>query len=419
MTIGIGAVEGAEIWADGSAWQSYLGTAPSHIDGDDANRVPIGPLAAACRVAAHAFTRLMGGAVAQLPTPASMYSSALSYRFDTTPLDEPDLVFEPWLEAALVGAGSVGGAAVYAFARTPGMRGNLDVIDPQALEAGNLDRALLATAERSAAEEAKVTVAEQALAHMPDLQVAPCQATVGMWLAERPREAPLPLLLCAVDSASARRAVQDCLPLHLLNAACHPAEVTVSRHITGTGPCVCCLHMGEALDADRIKARLMAAATGFNFRMVVALLVGRTPLTAVHMRGIESHRGMAPGALADFAGHTLEELWNTQLLYGATAAQSSGGVVAVAAPWVTALAGVLLASEALKEGAGASGQAYRLGPGHDAVATKYAENPYASPEFGQLSSPERWPTSECLCRSSRRARLISERYALVPDARQR
>ncbi|MEA2372641.1 MAG: hypothetical protein QOH12_3035 [Solirubrobacteraceae bacterium] len=412
LTIGIGSVEGAEMWADGSAWQSYIGTQPSCLVGDDASRIPVGSLAAACRVAAHAFSRVMGTAVPQLRIPASLYSTALGYRFDTRPLDDPDLTFELKLAVAMVGAGSVGGAVAYTFARTPGLRGNLEVIDPQLLEAGNLDRALLATAQRSSAEEAKVDVVEDALAHMPDLVVSPCRATVRVWLAQRPREKPLPLVLCAVDSSAARRAVQDCLPLHVLNAACSPHEVTVSRHVTGNGPCVCCLHMAEALDADRIKARLIATATGFNFEMVVALLVARVPLLPAHIQGIELHRGLPPGALDDFVGSTLEALWGAQLLYGATIAETSGGVVAVAAPWVTALAGVLLAAEALKEGA--DHQPYRLGPG--AVAIKYAENPYASPEFAQLSSPDRWPTSECLCRSPRRARLMSERYALPPGA---
>jgi hypothetical protein len=143
----------ADLWCDGSAWQSYLGTQPSRLNGDDASRVPIGPLAAACRVAAHAFTRVMDGAVTQRPTPGSMYSPALGYRFAPEPLDDPDLPFEPRLAAVMVGPGSVGGAAAYALARTPSLQGDLEVVDPQALEAGNLDRALLATRQRSAAED--------------------------------------------------------------------------------------------------------------------------------------------------------------------------------------------------------------------------------------------------------------------------
>lgn len=415
LSIGIGAVEGADLWCDGSAWQSYLGTQPSRLKADDASGVPIGPLAAACRVAAHAFTRVMDGAVTQRPTPGSMYSSALGHRFASEPLDDPGLPFAPRLAAVMVGAGSVGGAAAYALARTPSLQGDLDVVDPQALEAGNLDRALLATRQRSAAEDVKVDVVSDALAHLPHLHVTPHQLTAGGWLAQRDRELPLPLVLCAVDSAAARRAVQDCLPLHVLNAACHPAEVTVSRHITCNGPCMCCLHMSQVLDAERIKARLIAQATGFNFEMVVALLVGRVALTLAHIQGIERHGRMPNGALVDFVGLTLDELWDAQLLYGATTAETAGGLVAVAAPWVTALTGVLLAAEALKEAAGSGYQPYRLGPRADNVAIKYEENPYASPEFGLLTDPARWPTSECLCRSPRRARLIRERYGLPPS----
>ena len=152
-----------------------------------------------------------------------------------------------------------------------------------------------------------------------------------------------------MDSPDSRPAIQDCLPRDLLNAACHPTEVTVSAHRTGKGPCVCCLHMKDVLDGERIKARLIAAATGFPFEMVVGLMITSAPLTDQHLRGIERHNGLTHFALRDYAGSTLEELFDRRLMYGATPVQTGGGgIVAVAAPWVTALTGFLLAGEALK-----------------------------------------------------------------------
>jgi len=81
--------------------------------------------------------------------------------------------------------------------------------------------------------------------------------------------------------------------------------------------------------------------------------------------------------------------------------------VAVAAPYVTALAGVLLAGEALKASSGVEA-AHRLGA--HGVATKYEESIKHGPTRALLTYPRRWPTSECLCQSRRRLRLLHERY---------
>ena len=88
-----------------------------------------------------------------------------------------------------------------------------------------------------------------------------------------------------------------------------------------------------------------------------------------------------------------------------------GGQAAVAAPFITALAGFLLAGEALKAGSGDAFVPYRLGP-RGQIATMYRENPWGSPANALLANPPRWPTAECLCRSPLRLRLLRARYAL-------
>lgn len=172
----------------------------------------------------------------------------------------------------------------------------------------------------------------------------------------------------------------------------------------GPGPLRLCLHIEQILDTRTIKARLIAGATGFNFEMVVMLMIKPEAFTEQHLRAIERHNGMPDGALQDHAGCTLEELYDSRLQYGATPVETDGGgVIAVAAPWVTALAGFLLAGEAIKHAAGSP-----LEPG-----TKVEEAAYASPEHRLITRAPRWHGSECLCRSPRRARLIIQRYGLA------
>ena len=312
----------------------------------------------------------------------------------------------------MVGAGSIGGAAVYTLARSSGLEGELAIVDPETLEGHNFDRAILATREVVAARAVKATVAQGALAHLaPDLRARGWQQTLAEYVADRPRTQSLPLTLCAVDSAGARRAVQDSLPLELINAACRQSEVQVSRHITDMGPCVYCLHMPDVMDERTIRARLIADATRIPFMTVVGLLVANPPalLDPNTIRMIEINTGRSPHALEHYEGRTLDDLWREQLLYGATSVTAGDTKAAVAAPWVTALAGVLLAGEAIKAPVARPSRHCGSGRRPARAGIRYAENPYADPSFAQLTSPGRYG-NECLCGSPRRLRLMHERY---------
>lgn len=400
---------GVVLHVDGGGWVSFNGTQGSHLQESDRSRLPVGPLAAACRAAAQA-ANLVLGTVEVRDIPPSVYASALTHTWDSTPLaEEASIDAAPELDAVLVGAGSIGGAAAYTFANTPGLAGSLVVTDPEHLEDKNLDRALLATAAVAAAQPFKVDVVMDALSHHTGLDVTARPKTLQDWVASRPRDATLPLVLSAVDSRASRRSIQDCLPLELLNAACNSTEIHLSGHRTGHGPCVCCLHMEEVLDERAVRSRLLQVATGLNERMIVEYLVRDVPLSVAVLASIEKHRGLPVGSLARYEGRTLEQLRREELLYGATAVQTPTGTVAVAAPYITSLAGVLLAGEALKSALPGL-QQFQLGPTRPHV--KYAENPLQGAGRALLTSPPRWPSSECLCRSSRRLRLLRQRYGL-------
>lgn len=408
IVIGVGGREDdATFHVDGDGWESYVGTVPSRLAASTDSNVPTGPIAAACRVAALTFDRVLRSTVRQ--PPQSAYSSLLTYEVSENPLGHQDAV-APTVDAVQVGAGSIGGAAAYALARVPGAEGQLVVVDPQDLEPHNHVRALLVSQTDSAAGRAKLDLVGEALRHHDALDVIPHKASVSDYHASLPHDHIFPTVLAAVDSAPSRRAIQDCLPLVVVNAACHPHEVTVSGHVTGQGPCVCCLHMKDILDARKVRMRLIADATGMNELMVAELLTAGAPLNLAHVRGIAKHRGIGEADLNHFQGKTLDDLWREELLYGAAAiATESGSAVAVAAPFVTALGGTFLASELLKRG-DANTRDRALGP--DGSFIKYVENPYASPLFADRDSPPRWEGSECICRSTRRMRILTQRYGL-------
>jgi hypothetical protein len=405
LTIAVGAVDGpADVFVAATGWQTYLGPVPGRLPETD-DRCSVGPVAAACRAAAVAFTRILGE-LAVRPEQTQGYADILTYAHGPEPLPEGDRPVPAFLNAMLVGAGSVGGAVVHTLKYLPALEGRLAVIDPQPLEPDNPGRALLATAAAAAERTGKVDVARDGLAHH-GIVVDPARKTVTQWHAEQPPRTALPLVLTAVDTAKARRAIQDCLPYRLINAACSPDEVQISGHVTGDGPCVCCLQMPQVTDRHLARKRMIAAATGLPEDMVSQLVTLGVPLEQPHLQQIERTQDLPGGSLAQYVGRPLLDVWNEQLIYGGTLVRGGGamrGIVANA--FVTALAGVLVAAEALKHDNPIEGQRL-LGPTSE---TQYRESPYAGPLHGTLDNLPRWPTDECLCRSTRRALIASQIY---------
>lgn len=413
-TVVIGAGAEGDVYADADGWVSYLGQTPSKLSPDADSRIAIGPLVAACRAASQVAQLALGDLLRVTERVESAYTSALTYTTSTEPFNDPNPPAPTDLDAVLVGGGSIGGATVYAFGRQPGLRGRLAVVDPDALAPHNPDRAILATREQAQAQPFKAAVARNALAHHNDLTVEAHCLRFEAFVASRPRSARLPTVLSAVDSVASRREIQDAVPLEVINAACGPEEINLSGHVTGKGACVYCIHLPAVLDGERILLRLISRATGMPPPQVFQLLDQKVPLQPVQLRAIEQHRGLNRGALSDYAGEALEVLYRSELIYGETQVRTaSGAPAAVAAPHITALAGFLLAGEALKAGGGEPYRPYRLGPGESLVrAVKYEESLLRSPLARLLSSPKRWEGTECLCRSRRRLRILAERYGV-------
>lgn len=420
VTIFVGARgEGADVYVDALGWQSYLGSVPSQLGEADGPRVAVGPACAAARGAAKVFQLALTEVLPSRPAVESAYWSALDYRSSDAPLACPGehLPAPAHLDALLVGAGSVGGAATHVFACTPDLAGALEICDPQILEGRNYVKALLADRESAQAATEKAALAAAALDHQP-LTATPHKKTIEELVGSRPRERTLPLALCAVDSVESRRSIQDCLPLELVNAGCNGNDASVTGHRTDDGPCVYCLHIEKVLDSEAILIQRIALRTGMPKRQVAELIVKRVPLQHVHLRAIEGHLDRPAGALATYEGAQLDEFYRRELVYGEVPLGGAESArAAVAAPFITALAGFLLAGEALKAGT-AELTPYRLGPAGRLVAdggatpTKYEESLFNSPLTAYLMPLPRWPGNECLCRSSHRLKLLRRRYGL-------
>lgn len=397
----------ADVYVDASEWQSYLGRVPSRLS-KPRRDTAIGPLAAACRAGARVYSLLLEEVLDPPAAPDELYMSAMTYRSATDPLVDPEPTAPGDIDTLLVGAGSVGGAAGATLQYEPTLTGRLGVCDFDAVDDTNPYRAILATATAATAGGRKVDEVVDALVHHEGLEVVPHDMTITEYEAEQPAPVKLPLVLVAVDTRESRERIQDALPLEVVNAAVGGNDIAVSGHRTGNGPCMCCLHMPAVLNEEGIKNRLIAKATGIPQPVVNALRVGAQPLNEAQIRGVERHQGFADGALAHHVGSTLDVLYEADLLYGETAVTTADGTsVAVASPFVTALAGVLLAGEALKRSTPELA-AHALGSSGPGV--QYRENVY-SPENG-YTDRILFRSDICLCRSVRRLRVLADLHGL-------
>lgn len=391
----------ADMFVDGSEWQSYLGTNPSRLTVAQID-CAVGPFVAACRAAARIFDVLLR--IERSPLPRETYSSALTYRHGTDPLDDPHADPVGDIDALLVGAGSVGGAAALCLAFQPNVAGHLDVCDPQRLETRNPYRAILATVDAASRGVEKVEEVRAQLRHHRGLDVAAHPMAITEWEATHPAPPQLPLTLVAVDTHEDRERIQDALPVGVINAAVAAHLIAISGHEFDSGACMCCLHMPQKLDSPAIKNRLIAAATNISVDNVNRMRVGSKALAANELHRIERFRNLQPGALSAYIGKTLDVLYDAELIYGEAKVKTDGGSnIAVAAPFATALAGALLAAETLKRSTPALAS-HALGP--NSLGIQYREDLHA-PKNGFIDPVVAVPV-ECICQSARRRRLTQE-----------
>ena len=409
LAIGDGNSVRADVYIDASAWTTYLGDRPGPVLPVSADRVAVGAVVAASRGVARLVALATGGN----PSLESTLWSGLTLTVEETvaaALATERATEAPAgagfdLEAVLVGLGSIGGAAVWTLGYSADVRGLVDLVDHDRLVLRNVPRATLAAYGAAVARRSKVAEAEAFLRRSAGPTGRPARGTWRTWLAGR-EPGPLPLILSAVDSVGARRQIQDAVPLELVNAACHPSIAMVSGHRTGDGPCVYCLHVPGVLDEESTITAFLERATNLPARVIQEHRVNSVPLTAAILRGIERHREMGAGSLANLEGRTLDELYREHLMYGSVPAGPDAEGTAVAGAFVTALAGALLAGEAIKH-ANTALHTYRLGPDS---STRYIEDVLLPTTQAGVDSLERWPGSECLCQSSRRQRLLAQRY---------
>jgi hypothetical protein len=283
------------------------------------------------------------------------------------------------VRATCFGAGSVGSSLLYTLLLSEA-HGTLSFIDADRLSTRNKLRYPLLLGTSSARKAQWVT----AMGAGSGLHVEGHDQTAAAYI--RNLEQPLRLAISAVDNIPARRDIVDALAETVLNAGIDGMKLHVSRHGFGDGlACLYCPYVdaGEALDEVGMYQQL----TGLPISRVKLLLSG-WPLEEADVRALKSS-GRIPADLPDelLIGGRLQDAARAGL-YAQAPVNVGGADLAVSAPFVSALAGSILAAEVLKAAAGQSMLDRRV----DVDCSGYPT--------GFLSRPPQDATGRCLCHSS-------------------
>lgn len=411
LVVGIGDVSDADYHIAARGWSSYVGPQPHGFDPRPAKKQnPFGALLGAARGTAVITKMLLGrettGDGTHVPT---AYNNALTHEFSAAP-SELDALVPRSVEAVLAGAGSLGGAVVFALSHVEGLHGSLKVVDPESFEDHNAIRSILCTAEQAIDRGSKAVVAEDALKRLLGEGVSSHIGTFQDYVCSLPQGTPLPLVVATTDSVASRREIQECTPLQTISSACNATEATVSGHVTDDGPCPYCLLLPQIRDSENIRIRRIANLMETSPREIALRWARLVPLDAADTSKMERRLKLDPGSLDRWVGRTVNEFYEGFLRYAEIPVGGAGTRASVPAAFVSALAGFLAAVELLKWSEPTLGQ-YRLGP-HGRVGVLYRENAF-HPDAPLIRNPRRCEDSFCLCRSTRRLRLMRERYSLI------
>ena len=358
---------------------------------------PIGPLVAACWGAAQVFlyaARQFGAAV-QPMAPFEFSAWDLLVKG----IDGPGLQEAAVANAHLVGVGAIGSAAIYALGHFASLSGLLHAIDNDIVDEGNLQRYILM--RYPDLNKAKVDVAAESLAGR-GLAIDAYPFDYDTFLRERGNI--IDLLLTPVDSEEGRRHLAKTLPRAVINASTTDTTFTLSRHGFGDGKaCLHCLYLPQPntrTDEERLSEEL-----GIPLDVVITHVTTNTPISEALVHQVEDHLREPRGTYDMWVGKHIQSFYQ-QAICGQARISMAGSTFVVPAVFSSALAGVLLAAELIKESTDGL-QEQRL---DNYFRTNSLFHP--NPAFRLTKSQE--ASGRCICHDLDYLEVYRERYPRMP-----
>jgi len=316
------------VLAQGDDWNAYVDD-PDRRIGD--GPLALGAVSAAHLAAARAFHLAIGSALGLRALSRAPIGVRLGFGSPVPPQPHAPAV----KDFTLIGAGAVGDALLWALVLGGvSIAGTAHVIDPQTLDATNLNRHLLAGVNdigRAKSEVARTFLSAAARA----------ESVVGRFV---PAPSPIDTLVSTVDNNEARYQAQASFPRTLYHAATQAEHVSVGVFDFRRGACLGCLFPR----GSRTQAQLIAEETGLDPTEVATVLAADGVLSAPMLEPIARRLGVARSTLEPLIGRNLREVYARELCGRLPIGATPGAPVATIA-YASGLAGALLAAELVRD----------------------------------------------------------------------
>lgn len=213
-------------------WIAYVNVNQHNLDWISENQNPIGAQIAACFGVSEVFKAVLSnvrGCDARDVKPTDPITfSGFDYTLNGAVKKNPPLPSSiPIGEIHLLGAGAIGCAVAHCLSSTPGIEGNIIVIDPEVIETSNLNRYVLATTDDLRYPRAKVELVKEF--STPQLTVQPSCKRYQDYV-DQEGDSGLDLVAVTVDDYKTHWDVQNDFPRIILNGATEIGYIRISRH---------------------------------------------------------------------------------------------------------------------------------------------------------------------------------------------
>lgn len=248
-------------------------------------------------------------------------------------------------EVAVAGLGAVGNPALWAWARHPGLTGQLHLIDPEDVELSNLQRYCLAFHKDVGLGKAQLAEREllnSKLSH----RLWPC--SLEDFAGNFAGIANLPSICVSVDNIASRRTAQALLPRLVVNGWTSDNGLGASWHsFLGNSACLGCLYQPKGTSLSQTE--LAAQALGIPHEQLIILWVTEKPLEADVIKIVETYLGLSNGQLANWTGKRVQDVY-TGVICGQVGIDLPGisRVATVPLAHQSVLAGILMSAELVK-----------------------------------------------------------------------
>jgi len=302
---------------------------------------PYAAAAAACFAAGELFRRSFPSAVSSARN-ENVSLSLLDYSEGCGELDALPSTLDVG-EVAFAGVGAVASGALWALAHHVELRGDLHLIDPQLAELSNLERYVLL--DEGSLGKPKVNTAAKFL-ERPGLQVRRHRKTLEALAGERGRG--FTTICVSVDNVDGRRAAQALLPRLAVNGWTRESGLGASWHRFDSGlPCLNCLYMPTG---DRpSQSAVIAQTLGLEPREAADLYFNNRVPSPDQLAKIARKARASTETVAQWAGKRVRELFTEVCGAANLNVREDGQPEAVPLAHQSALAGVLMATELVKQ----------------------------------------------------------------------